>query len=63
MKPRSLKVLVIIRNKAMFTWGGNLGAEISPFKILARLWSQIVSAYHYKVDVQSTQGCMEDSGL
>lgn len=47
----------------MFIWGENLGDKISPFKILARLWSQLVSAHLCKVNMQSTQGYKEESGL
>lgn len=32
----------------MFIWGQVQGTKTSPFKILARLWSQVVSAYHFK---------------
>lgn len=32
----------------MFIWGQVQGTKTSPFKILARLWSQVVSAYHFR---------------
>lgn len=36
---------------------------MSPFKIVAKLRSQMVSAYLCKVNKQSTEGYTEDSGL
>lgn len=44
-------------------FGENLGDKISPFKIEAKLWSQMVSAYLCKVNRQSTEGYTEGSGL